>query len=207
MARGGGKKRKRDSGAGLLTASFLPMLKKPASAVGKMAKVPGNYWHGATAAEKLKVFQCTVREFKAIHTFDAGRKGAGFEVQEMGEGGTGSLEPGVASGEVFVIPYPSPFLEFFYAANPEELPLERPHSGGEPAADAGATEEREGEEDGEQDAHAVENTSGDALVFKFITLVSDTLTAAGPKRGSRALKYKCNCSEACAASIVLICLA
>ena len=34
----------------------------------------------------------------------------------MSETGTGSLEPGIASGEIFWIKYPSPALEYFYAA-------------------------------------------------------------------------------------------
>ena len=51
-----------------------------------------------------------------------GTPGAAFEVQEMGEHGTGSLEPGIASGDVFWIGYPAPFLEYFYAANPDKMP-------------------------------------------------------------------------------------
>ena len=44
---------------------------------------------------------CAVREFDAMHKFAGGQPpSAAFECQEMGEKGDGSLEPGVASGEV-----------------------------------------------------------------------------------------------------------
>ena len=43
------------------------------------------------------------------------------QVKEMGISGTGSLEPGAASGSEFVIRYNDKFLQFYYAANPIEL--------------------------------------------------------------------------------------
>ena len=43
-------------------------------------------------AEKDKWFKCAVRAFDAIHTFPGEMKSAGFQVQEMGESGAGSLE-------------------------------------------------------------------------------------------------------------------
>ena len=38
----------------------------------------------------------------------------------MGEDGEGSREPGVASGEEFVVSYPKPFLDYYYLENPLE---------------------------------------------------------------------------------------
>ena len=38
----------------------------------------------------------------------------------MGEDGRGSLEPGVASGDEFIMAYPLPFLEYYYFANRAE---------------------------------------------------------------------------------------
>ena len=40
---------------------------------------------------------------------------------ERGEAGDGSLEPGIASGEEFVIANTNLFLKYYYDANPEEL--------------------------------------------------------------------------------------
>ena len=43
----------------------------------------------------------------------------------MGEDGKGSLEPGVASGDVFVMAYPTPFCEYYWYANRAELDDEK----------------------------------------------------------------------------------
>ena len=40
----------------------------------------------------------------------------------MGESGEGSLEEGGASGDEFMVTYPAPFLEYYYDANPDQLP-------------------------------------------------------------------------------------
>ena len=59
-------------------------------------------------ADKDKRYLCSVIEFSAMHDFGDGIKGAAFQLKEMGEDGQGSLEPGVASGEEFMIGYPTP---------------------------------------------------------------------------------------------------
>ena len=97
------------------------MLAKTAVAVGKQCSVPGKHWAGCPTSDKDKRFLCTVIEFSALHDFGGGIKGAGFQVKEMGEDGKGSLERGVASGEVFILAYPTPFLEYFWYANVSEL--------------------------------------------------------------------------------------
>ena len=102
MARGKGKASAKQSS--LRAAGLLPTLKKPAEAVGMAIHVPGSFWARCPAADKAKIFKCNVREFDALHKFPGGQPPqAAFEVQEMGEKGDGSLEPGVASGEVFWI--------------------------------------------------------------------------------------------------------
>jgi hypothetical protein len=86
----------------LRSAGLLPTLKKPAEAIGFTCHTPGDFWDGCPAADKKKLYSCNVRTFEAVHKFPGSRPpSSAFEVQEMGEHGTGSLEPGVASGEVF----------------------------------------------------------------------------------------------------------
>ena len=89
--------------------------------LGKFTSVPGKFWKGCPQADKEKRYKCTVVEFAALHDFGDGVKGAGFLLKEMGEDGRGSLEPGVASGEEFVMAYPQPFLEYYYYENRGEL--------------------------------------------------------------------------------------
>ena len=109
-------------GQASLAAQLLPTLAKPSSAVGAFVELQGREWGGCPAADKEKWFRCIVRQFEAVHDFPGGSKSAGFQVQEMGESGEGSLEPGVASGDVFWVMYPNPFLKYFYKANPDKLP-------------------------------------------------------------------------------------
>ena len=90
----------------------LPLLKKPLELVGQTINVPGAYWQGrmsATEKETLYVhYVCVVRDFSALHKFMDGSTSQAFELQEMGAAGTGSLEKGDASGEIFWIVYPFP---------------------------------------------------------------------------------------------------
>ena len=94
-----------------LAAQLLPQLAKPATAIGEFVEIQGSDWGSCPAADKDKWFKCIVRQFEAVHDFPGGTKSAGFQVQEMGESGEGSLEPGIASGDVFWVTYPNPFLE------------------------------------------------------------------------------------------------
>ena len=98
------------------------MLPKTAVAIGLFCLVPGHFWHGCPEADKKKQYKCTVLEFIGVHTFEGGRKGSAFKMKEMGESGEGSLEPGVASGDVFWIMSPNPFLKYYYKAHPDKLP-------------------------------------------------------------------------------------
>ena len=61
-----------------------------------------------SAAEKETLFKCVVRDHSALHKFITGHTSEAFEAQEMGAAGTGSLEHGDASGDIFWIAYPFP---------------------------------------------------------------------------------------------------
>ena len=87
----------------------LPLIKRPLELVGQTINVPGAYWHGRmSAAEKETLYVCVVRDFSALHKFMDGSTSQAFELQEMGAAGTGSLEKGDASGEIFWMIYPFP---------------------------------------------------------------------------------------------------
>ena len=94
-----------------ITASALPVLKRPLDQVGKQILVPGAYWVGRVSREEKDLeYKCTVIEFDMLHKWDDGRPpSAAFQLQEMGVTGTGSLEPGDSSGELFWMTYPMPY--------------------------------------------------------------------------------------------------
>ena len=76
-------------------------------------------------------------QFSAVHQFADGHKAAAFQLQEMGESGTGSIEHGDASGDIFWLQYPVPFLTHYYNTFPEMLPVEmRPTQSGSAAVPA-----------------------------------------------------------------------
>ena len=76
-------------------------------------------------------------QFSAVHQFADGHKVAAFQLQEMGESGTGSIEHGDASGDIFWLQYPVPFLTHYYNTFPEMLPVEmRPTQSGSAAVPA-----------------------------------------------------------------------
>ena len=76
-------------------------------------------------------------QFSAVHQFADGHKVAAFQLQEMGESGTGSIDHGDASGDIFWLQYPVPFLMHYYNPFPEMLPVEmRPTQSGSAAVPA-----------------------------------------------------------------------
>ena len=77
-----GKGKAKPKPATLASAGMYPMLSKTAVAIGKDTHVPGAFWTGCSEADKKKIYKCIVVEFEAMHTFGAGRKGAGFRVKE-----------------------------------------------------------------------------------------------------------------------------
>jgi len=86
-------KRKAKGSKASVVAHFVPLLTKPAEVIGDYISMQGKEWPGCPAADKDKWYRCVVRHFEAMHEFGA-FKSAAFEVQEMGESGDGSLEPG-----------------------------------------------------------------------------------------------------------------
>ena len=100
----------------------------------------------------------------------------------MGISGTGSLEPGAASGTEFVIRYNDKFLQFYYAANPIEL------SGMPDSAipTPGAAETPSQGED-----TSPESQVDKAPIFQHLELEHSKLVVSGPRRGQYTLLYKC----------------
>ena len=184
----GTKARKQPS----LLQHCLPMLPKPAAACGKYADVLGKYWDKCPAADKDKIFKCIIVEFKAIHDFGGGVKGAGMLMKEMGESGEGSLEPGIASGEEFIMPYPNPFLQYYWAANKDEL---SPDVRSKVFSSEETSAETTAKADGEQPPATEVSTEAGAVVKEegaekhpcraYLDLVASTLnTAAGCDAGN-----------------------
>jgi hypothetical protein len=185
---------------GTMLGHCWPMLTKPASAAGKYADVVGNFWDKCPAADKAKIFKCLVVEFRAIHDFGGGNKGPGMLLKEMGEGGEGSLEPGVASGAEFVMSYPTPFLQYFWSANRDEL---EPAVRSQLFPDETTTTTANAEEGDAADAIATETASTATVKTEAVKLplhdyldpVSSTLNTAGVRRGSYTNKYCCMCDQ------------
>ena len=69
-----------------ITSAAQPLLKKPGDHVGKQINVPGSYWQGRQSAEeKATLYKCTIRDYKALHTYHDKSVGQGIELQEMGD--------------------------------------------------------------------------------------------------------------------------
>lgn len=205
---GRGRGRGRDGGRGQASDS-LPPIKKPNSVIGKQIGVLGSFWSGRmSAAERATTYLCTVRKFDAIHKWDTTGSGtlppsSAWELQEMGESGTGSLEEGDASGEIFWMNNKD-FLSFYYKTFPEELPARDEEAAGrrnkqvneEPFVDVSNGDEVLGGDNQEQSTSASpfatkQEPSSAALVYKFWNLASDTLIQLGKDSGKYKAKYTC----------------
>ena len=97
-----------------ITSMGFPLLQKPAEmCVGRQIKVPGSYWKGRMSNEEANsLYLCTVREYHALHKWDAGgTPSQAMELQEMGVDGQGSRETGGSSSDrIFFMKYPMSFL-------------------------------------------------------------------------------------------------
>jgi hypothetical protein len=174
--------------------ALMPLLKKPLEQVGKFVDVPGAYWSGNMSAEEVAaMYKCAVRDFSYAHDFP-GVKHAAFQLQEMGPKGTGSLEHGDASGEIFWMRYPFPFLEYFYGTYPELLPKPA-GTGAEPVivdirSPGNNTDAAKMKPDTHPDFPHI-RLSTSAPVFKYYTINSDILQEMGPKSGLFCGEFEC----------------
>jgi hypothetical protein len=195
-----GKGKASSSSSSLVAHNFLPTLTKPAAVIGDFISIQGRDWQGCPASDKEKWFRCVVRKFDALHDFGA-FKSAGFEVQEMGESGEGSLEPGVASGDVFWVAYQQPFLKHYYKANPEKLPdghpeKPKPQTAGVPGGDVPTPGTVVALRTAETASPAVGNSmpevKQDAPVYGLFHLESDELCGKpGANFGKRQQSWTC----------------
>lgn len=183
---------------------MLPEIALPDSLLGKSIKVPGTYWHGRmSAVEKATSYLCTVRDYSLAHKFDANDPRCSpekaWELMEVGERGTGSLEPGDSSGEIFWMRN-TDFLKYYYDTYPEEMPRAPGDTvGGSGCLDltggGGGDDEEGGDGDcggGITDVGAPGASASDRpSVYKFFRLEKDTLIQLGPKTGHYKATYVC----------------
>ena len=112
----------------------------------------------------------------------------------MGEDGAGSLTPGIASGEEFVIANTSLFLQYYYDANPEELGDVPKQQQAAPAAAEEASGEAE-EEVVDEAAKRQKINRDRSAVFDFLDRCKDVepkRLCSGVKAGMQAVTYSCN---------------
>lgn len=167
-----------------------PMLKKPLEVIGKQLRVPGSFWDNCPAAQMDLQYKCTIREYSLLHRFTVGPPQAAFQMQEMGERGTGSLELGDSSGEVFWMKYPSPFLSYYYQTFPGELPKDAAEEADD-VLDHGTA----GNDALTPDVLAVAQTRKNrekSMLYGFVALIGDKLVTAGQYRGYHEWYYTCN---------------
>ena len=176
-----------------ITATALPLLKKPCEHFGKQVAIPGSFWQGRMSEDERKTkYLCTIRDFELIHKWDDGRPPTNaIQLQEMGEGGEGSLEHGDASGEIFWVPYPTPFLKFFYDTFPDMMPMPK-------GTDDAAVQIVEGvkKEDANAPKHDVHPDFphvrlGTSEVYRCFAINSDTLVESGPRSGMFKASFEC----------------
>ena len=101
-------------------------------------------------------------------------------MKEQGESGDGSLEPGIGSGEEFVVCYPNRFLEFYYAENS----LDDDGTGFENSLQGAATANEP------TTARKKAKEEAKPLVFQYLTLEHSKLVMSGGRRGEYTNVYK-----------------
>ena len=108
----------------ILEAGLYPAITRPMSLIGRHINVPGSYWpsQGQNRAELVTLYQCVVTDYTSVHVFPGGKSTPAWRMQEMGVTGTGSLENGPCSGDIFWMPQ-SDLVPFFWKTYPEEMPL------------------------------------------------------------------------------------
>ena len=97
-------------------SDLLPTLKKPLESVGKTIDIPGSHWGDqCPAADKEKIFKCTINDYTVLHDFSPRDRGPGMQLTDMGVDGQGG------NSVRFWMKYPYPFLNFFYKTFPLAL--------------------------------------------------------------------------------------
>ena len=135
MARSKKKPKKAVVQQSLEQGNLLPLLKKPMTTIGVKLQLPGKAWgSNCPRGDVEKLFHATVVDFELNRKFDEGKSTEFFKdavkLTEMGTDGTGGHSVD------FWMHYPHPFLQYWYAAFPEQLPA---RAGGAHAAAAAAT--------------------------------------------------------------------
>ena len=128
-----------------------------------------------------------------MHKFVGGDCGQAFQMQEMGTTGTGSLEHGDASGEIFWVKYPFPFLTFYYATFVGEKPGDKEHrSPMVVALDEESSNTVEGNHEHDTMPEFPNLRLSKAPVMQFFAINSDRgPVEAGPKSGQFAAEFEC----------------
>ena len=178
----------------------FPLLQKSAEmCVGRQIKVPGSYWKGRMSNEEANSqYLCTVREYHALHKWDAGgTPSQAMELQEMGVDGQGSRETGgSASDHVFFMKYPMPFLQHWYGTFPPAL-QDTTTTGTSDVSPPSVGPNLHADMAGESSSGGTRSKfphlpPSKAVVFNYWTLVSDDLIAHGRNSGQYTATFKCN---------------
>merc|ERR1711988_528418 len=145
----------------LVSVGMLPDIKAKESVIGKKINVVGSFWSGCSAADKKKVFPCTVLQYSAMHKFAVITSQA-YEVV-LAEAGQDT--------EPFWVAYPKPFLEYYHAA---ESPPEEASDEEQPAPK-------------KQKKSGLSNPA----LLKATTFVKEEIIATGSSAGKTKTFYEC----------------
>ena len=95
----------------------FPLLKKPATCIGRNFGIPGEHWGtSCPPADRSKLFQCTVIDYTLLHVHSPTERWPAMKLVEMGLDGQGG------NSESFWMRYPYPFLKFWYGTYPVQDP-------------------------------------------------------------------------------------
>ena len=177
------------------------LLKKPLDHLGKQLDIPGSFWQGRmTEEERAKIYKCTILDFSLLHrSSPEAVPTQAFRMQEMGADGKGSLETSDLESTKFWIEYPMPFLKYYYATFPSEDPK---HVNDNVRGGDGDDDDGDGDDGDGADSEQVLKPAvlpafphvrlGQAPIYGYYTINSDTLVLMGPKSGMFRTEFECN---------------
>jgi len=145
-----------------------------------------------------RLYKCTIRDFSVAHSLIGGCvPEKAWQVHEMGVSGSGRLEAGDSSGDIFWIKN-SEFLKYVYQTFPE-LMIAPPGTSG--AASSSNSNPQAGDGGGGGGAggagavgggvSSVATKEGRPPVYDYFTVVSDELVQTGLKNGQYKITYLC----------------